>query len=256
MKKINFCIILYDKKISESKSISSLLGYFEDNEVLGDIIVFNNGPRLVEEDYSKYITCHQVLINASLSKIYNKFINEYPADYYVFLDDDTVLNERYLDELQENEEDILFPRILCQGIEEYPIIKKNKIQSVTSGLALSSKICALLKKEEKSVFDERFDLYGIDTAFCNKVNQKKLNYYVSENTIEHDLSHISSGSNDFRDIEVLLANSASIFPYFSFRLLVSVVYGQLKMIKKLRFNVLLSSLFSMILQRTVRTWRF
>lgn len=256
MKKINFCIILYNKKLSESKSISSLAKFYKEYRELGEIVVFNNGPQIVEESDIKYITLNNLLVNASLSKIYNKFINEYPADFYVFLDDDTTLTHKYLNELQENEEDILFPKILCQGREEYPIIKKSKIQSVTSGLTLSSRICNLLKKEENTVFDERFDLYGIDTAFCNKINKKKLNYHISKNTIEHDLSHISSGSNDFRDIEVLLANSASFFPYFSFRLLGSVVYGQIKMIKKLKLKVLCSSFVSIVLQRTIRLWRF
>mgnify|MGYP000025157095 CR=1 FL=1 len=106
------------------------------------------------------------------------------------------------------------------------------------------------------VFDERFDLYGIDTAFCNMINKMKFNYEISISIIEHDLSHISSGNNDFREVEVLLSNSASLFPYFSFRLLLSVGYGNLKMIKKLKFNVLISSLFSIILKRTIRTWRF
>lgn len=255
-KKINFCIILYNKELSKSMSILSLINYYKKYGQLGDIVVFNNGPHLVEKTDTEYITLNQVLVNASLSKIYNKFINEYPADSYVFLDDDTILSEKYINELQLNKEDIFFPKILCQGIEEYPVIKKNKIQSVTSGLALSLEICILLKKEGNTVFDERFDLYGIDTAFCNKVNQKKLNYHISENAIEHDLSHISSGDNDFRDVEVLLANSVSLFPYFSFRLLLTVGYGQLKMIKKLKLSALLSSFFSIILQRTIRLWRF
>jgi hypothetical protein len=88
------------------------------------------------------------------------------------------------------------------------------------------------------------------------INKIKLNYQISNSVIDHNLSHISSGNNDFREVEVLLSNSASLFPYFSFRLLLSVGYGNLKMIKNLKFNVLLSSLFSIILKRTIRTWRF
>ncbi len=256
MKKINFCIILYNKKISESDTIESLDNYFINNKILGDIVVFNNGPKKVEVLSRDYLICNQVLINASLSKIYNKFIDEYPADFYVFLDDDTFLTDEFLNELENINSDIFLPQISCNGEVHYPIIKSQSIQTITSGLTLSSKIIKDLKRHNNKVFDERFDLYGIDTAFCNMINKMKFNYEISISIIEHDLSHISSGNNDFREVEVLLSNSASLFPYFSFRLLLSVGYGNLKMIKKLKFNVLISSLFSIILKRTIRTWRF
>ncbi|MCT7466317.1 hypothetical protein N5T78_06985 [Aliarcobacter cryaerophilus] len=256
MKKINFCIVLYNKKIFESNTITSLDNYFRNNKVLGDIVVFNNGPEEVELYDADYFICNQVLVNASLSKIYNKFIDEYLSDYYVFLDDDTFLTDTFLNELKNIDSDIFLPQISCEGEIHYPVIKNQSMQTITSGLTLSSKIIQDLKSYHQKVFDERFDLYGIDTAFCNLINKMKLNYEISNSIIEHDLSHISSGNNDFREIEVLLSNSASLFPYFSFRLLLSVGYGNLKMIKKLKFNVLLSSFFSIILQRTIRTWRF
>lgn len=256
MKKINFCIILYNKKISESDTIKSLDNYFKNNKIIGNIVVFNNGPKKVEVPNQDYFICNQVLINASLSKIYNKFIDEYPADFYVFLDDDTFLTDEFLNELENINSDIFLPQISCNGEVHYPIIKSQSIQTITSGLTLSSKIIKDLKRHNNKVFDERFDLYGIDTAFCNMINKMKFNYEISISIIEHDLSHISSGNNDFREVEVLLSNSASLFPYFSFRLLLSVGYGNLKMIKKLKFNVLISSLFSIILKRTIRTWRF
>jgi hypothetical protein len=256
MKKINFCIILYNKKISESKTIVSLVNYFKKETMLGNIIVFNNGPTIVEHEYSEYIILNQVLVNTSLSKIYNKFISEYSADYYVFLDDDTTLDDEYLNELRLNSEDIIFPKISCNGKEHYPLVNNNKIQSITSGLVLSKNFCEELITKNQTVFDERFDLYGIDTAFCYMINNKRMHYSISNTTIEHDLSHISLGNNDFREIEVLLANSASIIPYFSFRLLLTVGYGQIKMIKKLKFKVLISSFFSIILKRTIRIWRF
>lgn len=257
MNKISFCIILYNKKMSESSSILTLINYFINIEILGDIIVFNNGPNIIENEYPNHITLHQILINASLSKIYNKFINKYDANYYVFLDDDSSLSHNYLNELKKNKEDIFIPKIYCDGIIHFPVYdKKNDIQSITSGLTLSKKICNELILKHNSVFDERLDLYGIDTAFYYMVNEKKLNYTVSENYIQHDLSHITSGDNSFREVEILLANSASLIPYFRFRLLLRVGYGILKMFKKFKFRVVFSVFFSMLLKRTIRTWKY
>jgi len=255
MKKINFCIILYNKKISDSKSINSLIKYYRNSNDLCNIVVFNNGPNLVNEEYSEFIILNQILVNASLSKIYNKFIEEYISEYYVLLDDDTVLNKEYLDELQLNTQDIFIPRIHSANIEYYPVINNKNIQTITSGLCLSSNFCQERIRKNSSVFDERFDLYGIDTAFCYIVNKLNLKYTISRNSIEHDLSHISSGDNSFREVEVLLSNSASLISYFNFRLLALVLYGQLKMIKKLKFKVLLSSIVSFALKRTIRIWK-
>ena len=99
MRRINFCIVLYNKDISESKAISDLKNHFEKNDFLGCIVIFNNGPNSVMTPKEDYIKLNQILINGSLSKIYNKFISEYPADLYVFLDDDTSVTKNYLDEL-------------------------------------------------------------------------------------------------------------------------------------------------------------
>lgn len=257
MKEISFCVILYNKKLSESSSILTLINYFQNNEVLGKIIVFNNGPNIVENEFPNYITLHQILVNASLSKIYNKFITEYNADHYIFLDDDSILSNRYLNELKKNKDEIFIPQIFCHGTRHFPIYdRRNEIQSITSGLTLSKKICNKLMLQYNYVFDERLDLYGIDTAFFYKLNEKGLKYTVSENHIEHDLSHLTSGDNSFREIEVLLANSASLIPYFKFRLLLRVGYGILKMLVRLKFQVVFSAFFSILLKRTIRVWKY
>lgn len=255
MNKISFCIILYNKKMSESSSILTLINYFINIEILGDIIVFNNGPNIIENEYPNHITLHQILINASLSKIYNKFINKYDANYYVFLDDDSSLSHNYLNELKENKADIFLPRIYCKDIEYYPSIKKFSIQSITSGLTLSQKICKKLVVEYGSVFDERFDLYGIDTAFFYRLNKEHWPYVISHNKIDHDLSHITE-NNNFRQVEVLLANSAALIPYFRFKLLVSIGYMYILMLKKFKFKEIISSMFSIALKRVIRLWKF
>lgn len=255
MNKINFCIVLYDKTIQQSATVESISKYTLKYNVDARVIVFNNGPKLVSCEEFDSLTLNQVLINGSLSKIYNKFIDEYPAERYVFLDDDTELAEEYIDELVKSDYSILLPKISCLGEIHYPVLDRNGIQSVTSGLALSDLCIKEIKEIRKTVFDERFDLYGIDTAFFYLVNKHELSYRVSDHIIEHELSHISSDSNNFRDIEVLLANSAAFIPYFSFKLLLTVGYGNLKMLFKLNIRVVASSLASLLLSRTIRLWK-
>lgn len=259
MNKINFCIILYDKSVNESKSFNSIKNFLIKNKISSTVVVFNNGPKATFYEFYDWLVVNQVLINGSLSKIYNKFINEYPAGRYVFLDDDTELTDEYIDELVESDFNILLPKISCLGKIHYPVLGRNGIQSVTSGLALSDSCIKEIKKikgNRGNVFDERFDLYGIDTAFFYFLNKHKLAYKVSDNVIEHELSHISTGSSDFRDVEVLLANSAALIPYFSFKLFLTVLSGNLKMLFKLKFSVMASSLVSLLLRRMIRLWKF
>lgn len=257
--KVRFCIVLYDKNIHDSVTVESISKYILKHNFDASIVVFNNGPRLVSFEELEWLTLNQVLINGSLSKIYNKFIDEYPAERYVFLDDDTKLTDEYIDELVKSDFNILLPKISCLGKIHYPVLGRNGIQSVTSGLALSDSCIKEIKKikgNRGNVFDERFDLYGIDTAFFYFLNKHKLAYKVSDNIIEHELSHISTGSSDFRDVEVLLANSAALFPYFNIKLFFAVCYGNLKMLLKFKFFVVTSSFVSLLLRRTIRLWKF
>lgn len=259
MNEINFCIILYGKSVNESNSFNSIKDFLIKNKISSTVVVFNNGPKATFYEIYDWLVVNQVLINGSLSKIYNKFVDEYPAERYIFLDDDTELTDEYIGELVESDFNILLPKISCLGKIHYPVLGRNGIQSVTSGLALSDSCIKEIKKikgNRGNVFDERFDLYGIDTAFFYFLNKHKLAYKVSDNIIEHELSHISTGSSDFRDVEVLLANSAALFPYFSIKLFFAVCYGNLKMLLKFKFFVVTSSFVSLLLRRTIRLWKF
>ena len=139
MNTINFCVVLYDKRIEDSDTVNELKLYFKKKNIDGNVVVFNNGPSEVDTPSEAYITVHQVLVNASLAKIYNKFIELYESDSYVFLDDDTKLNEEYIDEVIATDFNILFPRISCNNKIHYPVLANKKIQTITSGLALSNK---------------------------------------------------------------------------------------------------------------------
>ncbi|WP_429039439.1 glycosyltransferase family 2 protein [Aeromonas veronii] len=252
---ICFCVVLYNKDFEKSQTLTSLRACLKGflNKGHYKIVIFNNGPKeVVFEDSLFDITVNQVLINGSLSKIYNKTIDLYKANKYVFLDDDTEVNDEYLSELISLGFNIFMPKIHCQGIGCYPIINHSGVQTITSGLAISNLAVDEFKKRNCMVFDESFDLYGIDTALCYVINKFSYQYTVSQSYLEHQLSHISGNTGEFRKREVLLSNSAALIKYFNIRLLCQTGASALWAIKKLQFKILYKAFLSFLACRVIR----
>ncbi|WP_425858666.1 hypothetical protein ACPW74_05395 [Aeromonas sp. INTO2] len=248
-----FCVVLYKKQPVDSETISSLIDNLPNLNANSIVVVFNNGPEISKNDnIPDFITIHQVLINGSLSKIYNKTLELYQANKYVFFDDDTCVNSCYLTELNCKKFKIFFPEIFCQSIKHYPVINKNGIQTITSGLAISHDAIIEIKDINGFVFDESFDLYGIDTAFCYFINEHSFEYTVSKSALEHQLSHISGASGEFRRKEVFLANAAALIKYFNVRLLLQTMSSTLWAIRKFRFNLLCKAFLSFLLGYVIR----
>lgn len=249
-----FCVILYDTQPEACKTLSSLNKTLP--KILPDaqIVVFNNGPKIVDitDKFDIKITLHNVLINGSLSKLYNKLICMYNANTYVFLDDDTEICLEYLAELKNHFYSILLPQIKCNGNLHYPIIKGKNIQTITSGLALTKSAIRHICSLQENVFDEALYLYGIDTAFCYALNKHKHPYTISKSFLEHNLSHITNENTNFRTKEVLVANCASIFKYPSLKLTFQVFTGLMRSLQKLDFQLFYRALCSMITQKAQR----
>lgn len=250
---ICFCVVLYNRKISYSETINSLSKNLSALGLNYEVIVFNNGPDEVGyEELPSFFRVHQVLINGSLSKLYNKTISLYQANKYVFLDDDTHVTLDYLKEISSLDFKVLFPKIFCDGVLHYPVFLNNGVQSITSGLAISHSAIQEISAVNGFVFDEAFDLYGIDTAFCYFINKHAYPYLVAESSLNHELSHISGGSGEFRRGEVLLANSAALVNYFRVHLLMQVLSSLLWAISKGKFKLLFNSVFSFLSRKVVR----
>lgn len=248
-----FCVVLYNKQLLQSESVLSLVRYGPLLDKKIKIVVFNNGPKPQSIDgLPNFITVHQVLINGSLSKIYNKFIELYQANKYVFLDDDTNITEGYLLDIIETDFKVLMPKIKCQGVEHYPVVTSSGVQTITSGLAISHFAIQEIKKKNGFVFDESFDLYGIDTAFCYFINKNKYEYTLSNVYLEHQLSHINGSSGEFRKKEVLLANSAALIKYFNVRLVFQIGSSILWAIKSVQIKLLYKVFLSFISCKVIR----
>jgi GT2 family glycosyltransferase len=183
--KISVLIVLYNKKIKDSATIKSVLEI--ENKRNLSLTIVNNGPEKID-DFPEFqnknsdfdsIEFHEFLENKSLSKIYNKFINDnLDADYYIIFDDDSIFKPELITNVAESSSDILLPLIISQNDQEiyYPTIngktiysegttKVSGLMSISSGLTISNHFANLLSKEYGQVFDEHFALYGIDTSF-------------------------------------------------------------------------------------------
>lgn len=120
-------VVLYNKEISQSETLSSLANQ---NVTYYELTLVNNGPNellalndpLLKEMQGKGIKVNYIefLDNKPLSYIYNLFITENNnRESFVILDDDTQLPEDYLTYC-DNKFDILLPIILHDGKVEYP----------------------------------------------------------------------------------------------------------------------------------------
>lgn len=224
-------VVLYNKEISQSKTISSLANQ---SATYYELTIVNNGPNelfaltdpLLKEIQAKGIKVNYIefLDNKPLSYIYNLFVTRNNnCEYYVILDDDTELPEDYLS-CCDSKFDILLPIIVHDEKVEYPkgtLERSNKssLLSISSGMVLSRHIVDIFISEYKKTFDERYALYGIDTVFFARLQRlvnKGFNFTVKKGpTINHSLSkNLKGGKSTFRMTERTydLALTARFYP--------------------------------------------
>ena len=214
MKKIELSIlvVLYNKKIQDSTTISSILQVSDKKKL--KLTIVNNGPEklfCVNEYFVGYndfvnIKFYEYLENRSLSKIYNEFIHENKdSTYYIIFDDDSLFEPTLISNLENSQSDIVLPLIKSQSDNRvyYPMVnntvvtpetalKINGLISITSGLAVSNKLVGFMHQKFGAVFDENFALYGIDTSFFARLQRSpefhgKLNL-TCQSMILHSLS--------------------------------------------------------------------
>lgn len=196
MNNIAILVVLYDKELIDSKTLTSLVN-FDFN--FNSLVIYNNGPvnlavneQFVNSLYHKFKSVKIVndLNNSPLSKIYNNFISEIEVSSYVILDDDTELNPSYIDMLNDNylkpKYDIVVPKIISKGGEQYypisngsPVITEGDVNnlpnllSITSGVVINNTLLAKINVLNNRVFDERYALYGVDTSFFKNISKNK-----------------------------------------------------------------------------------
>jgi hypothetical protein len=218
MKNASFLVLIYNKKICESKTLNSLL---ESNVKFNncDLVIWNNGPKHLKDKEllmfeEKGFSCQLVetIENIALSKIYNQFIEKSEACKYVILDDDSVLNDGYLNCAIESKDDqIIVPPIIVDGRITGPLIN-NKIYdssynygemhtvvAIGSGLILGKDIFKLISSRYNDIFDENFYFYGVDSSFFHRINKLNLASNVEIcDSIDHSLSRLQEESEEIK----------------------------------------------------------
>ncbi|BFT29613.1 hypothetical protein D210916BOD24_07890 [Alteromonas sp. D210916BOD_24] len=212
--KLNIVVVLYNKTINQSKTISSLLDNVDlllDAEV--SLAIWNNGPHTIKDEVEQFISsqrfkrliiCEDVT-NSSLSMVYNAMLD--PDCTNIFFDDDTVITEDYvfsINDFMKSERDVFLPKIESLKQQRYPKVNKRtgnydgeldelSVVSILSGLSIKKKTLKRLKDKFGNVFDERFNIYGVDTTLFYRLKSLKFDRYYVGGTLQHDLSGISAG---------------------------------------------------------------
>ncbi|MBH0044854.1 hypothetical protein [Pseudoalteromonas sp. NZS11_1] len=232
-------VLLYNKEISDSTTLSSLIssGTQFSNAKL---VIWNNGPNELTSCDVSFLTnlgykvqIEETLHNESLAVIYNFFINNNQAEKYIFLDDDSTLNANYIKAACRSAASVVsMPMISSGGKVKNPVINSivyskgqnitanDKVITIGSGLVVGKGVVHELLRSFNSVFDERFYLYGVDTTFCHRLTLSRL--VASIRIIvgfEHSLSRLETESErvtKFRQKERSYDFGMTLRYYYSF----------------------------------------
>lgn len=209
-------IVLYNKDIRQSKTITSIIqskvhfsGY--------KLVIWNNGPRrLVSKDVKCLeekgfdVEIVETVSNISLAVLYNKFISMTKAERYVILDDDSTLNDLYLEAVKDSNKDALtIPIVTSGGKPRSPIVDgkcnqmevnpDSQVAAIGSGIIIGRKLIDSIHIEYNTVFDERFYLYGVDSTFfirvCSLLNRPLIDII---NGFEHSLSRLEDEGEELK----------------------------------------------------------
>ncbi|MEZ9487485.1 glycosyltransferase family 2 protein [Vibrio breoganii] len=238
--KLSIIIVLYNKTIADSLTVQSVLRIKDKLKENIDVVVHNNGPSTVSEEfnllnaaYFNSITLVETLENSSLSCIYNEFYNKNNADIYAFLDDDSVLNDNYFIDLicHGQSKFVYYPTLTGKyghivnpsvkgGYRTGPFNKDDTIYTITSGLAIGELFAQKILSNYTNIFDERFYFYGIDTSFSIRVMNLQLQSRIqTTSSFKHSLSKEENdySTSDFRIKEVSYASALIHRHYFAIK---------------------------------------
>jgi hypothetical protein len=244
MKNISILVVLYNSEFDNSETLQTLLALSKKSRMHDvNLIIWNNGPKEIERNEKELfkqtdisIFYEETLGNESLAKVYNLFIEKYPAQHYVILDDDSKISAQYFEALEHIEHiDIAFPILFFKDTVISPGINKEFVSSVNrqatnqdrvfaygSGMVLSHYICQVIKDFYQDIFDERFFFYGVDSALCHRIMKLNLTEKISfiegfnhnEDSESDEVTEVDEITK-FRTIEQANCKALFIFHYES-----------------------------------------
>lgn len=208
--KLIVLVVLYKKTISASPTISHLL--LQNKELFDlELVIWDNSPEPSPEAeisglsaaFSKFQYI-QTPENVWLSKLYNQVLQANVYDYALLLDQDSELPDYYFGKLSAAISDfpdisLFLPIVLNNKKVVSPgsfvyfkgkhwkkiktgLMSSKNVLAITSGMVISSKV--ILAHQMK--FDERLNLYGIDTSFMLRFSKFEKQLYVLKVKFDHD----------------------------------------------------------------------
>lgn len=264
-------VILYDCSPEDSKTFQCLTRCLNESNNEGvRILLWNNGPVCQKTlSLGDNVDYYESLDNIALSKIYNTAINDYDADKYLFLDQDSSFTPDFLSDVVSTNAELLLPVIVSCSEALYPIDTLSKstlnkgqetsnhghsLYSIGSGLCLSKALIDLFHLQYESVFDERFVLYGVDTTFFKRIKCLP-NFSVKIlGELNHSLSRIEEKDSIplFRKVERGYDIGLQLRYYYSRNLLVVFCLKLLNAVVSFEYKVIAALLRGAILGKHPR----
>jgi hypothetical protein len=213
MSKMTILVCLYNKSISTSNTLKSLLKSV-DQIKNQDVFIWDNSVYPLDENEIqllknnfKNFTYKHTPENIVLSKIYNSLIAEQDdANSYLMLcDDDSEIPQSFFIKLEEqiNENPLInlfLPQIYSNSVLVSPakdyLIKTSLIKELSSGVLKADYVTAINSGMVISNrvfmdgfrYDERLNFYGTDNFFMYEYAKKNQNLIILDIKINHDLS--------------------------------------------------------------------
>ncbi|HBR2002746.1 glycosyltransferase family 2 protein [Klebsiella pneumoniae] len=270
-------VVLYNKQLDESKTLLQLLNIDYQNY---DLVIVNNGPAEIKSncDFMSLlknklanVDIGEYLENKPLSHIYNLILKNKSYDRFIFLDDDSTLDNQFLIKLDahyKDNVDLQIPLIyeITDNNLYYPLIKakptffedgeiisaRQDILSIGSGLVIYKNLVDKFTKLNLELFDNRYALYGVDFSLFRRMksmSQREDFKIQIVSYIQHSLSRNTNEVNPLRYKERLIDSSISIRFYSRnlFTSILRIIKLSLKEIMAFRLKnvvVIFSSYFS------------
>ncbi|EEZ40490.1 hypothetical protein [Photobacterium damselae] len=259
LKEISILIVIYNKKLEESSSFQSIINSLSLVDKGLNVVIWNNGPVSILDEAERYkeIFFEETLYNEGLAILYNKFIDKYPAEKFLILDDDSTFKVDFITKLLLSKNEISLPLIIAGECIRYPrykgkIVNNNSVLnetksliSIGSGLCISDKVVELMIKKYGSVFDENFYLYGVDSTFFYRLNDIDIKSINISGEIYHSLSKYEPESDKrkkFRFIERGYDLSLQLKYYPSIKIIKSVFKHTLSLLFNYELRLILDFL--------------
>jgi len=220
---IKILVVLYNKKVEESETISSLINFKKKINSNTSIIIWNNSTNVLSYEAKDYLNknLHPVSVvilgddgrNTPLTYIYTSvYTNSNKSDILVLFDHDTNIPANYFNELSEsvaeNKDINLFLPIIyysnkivspsytfgVKGVSwkkpHYGVIKSAHVTAINSGMAIR---CNYLISRFTG-YNMSLKFYETDNDFMAKYVKQNPSLYVLKSTISHTLNFYEDSS--------------------------------------------------------------